>query len=37
MHSNWLDIAEQESRVSLQKEINASELLGETPDNKSIV
>ena len=36
MHSNWLDIAEPESRVSLQKEINACELLGETPDNKSI-
>ena len=36
MHSNWLDIAEPESRVSLLKEINACELLGETPDNKGI-
>lgn len=36
MHSNWLDIAEPESRADLLKEINACELLGETPDNKSI-
>jgi hypothetical protein len=36
MHSNWLDIAEPESRADLLKQINACELLGQTPDNKSI-
>jgi hypothetical protein len=36
MHSNWLDIAEPESRADLLKEINTCELLGETPDSKSI-
>tara|TARA_R110001592_G_scaffold93168_1_gene270751 strand:- start:10601 stop:11536 length:936 start_codon:yes stop_codon:yes gene_type:complete len=36
MHSNWLDIAEPESRDILCKEIMACELLGETPDNKKI-
>lgn len=36
MHSNWLDIAEPEPRDILKKELSACELLGETPDNKSI-
>lgn len=36
MHSNWLDIAAPESREILREEIKTCELLGETPDNKSI-
>ncbi len=36
MHSDWQEIAEPESRELLHAEIKACELLGETPDNKSI-
>jgi predicted GNAT family N-acyltransferase len=36
MHSNWVDIAEPESRDILHNEIITCELLGETADNKSI-